>query len=522
MRVLRADPLLLASQAAIAAGLAAALVLTIVGDGIFAFSDAPSHVITARRVWDNGDASIAQLGTHWTPLYHMLQLPFVWLDGLYSSGASAIALSVAASFVSALFLYKLAVLVTGDPVRGFAAAAMLAASPSFLYFGVIPMLPATVMAATTANVYFLTRWVKDGRGMSLLAAGLTLTLATLAHFDTWVLAPAELAVVIAFAHWRWRARERTEATTLLWLVAGGYGIAVFLVMNVMIYGDPLAFLSGYSEANGASGSAGESRSGFDRGLRGLLDYPHAAWLNAGPALAAVGAIGLLGTLVRRGRSAGDLVPLLLLYPLAWYSFQAAAAGSYIVPDEQLSDWVNLRYGVTLLPALAYFAATGLPRRAGAIAGVAVAVAGGAFMLADNRVASWEDAIHDLPADRTTLRPAADWISERTGGTRVFLPVHHRLIDRFQLETGLDLRGFVDSNDNALYEELRSHPERARAAGVGWIVWLGEGGAPVVDRAVRLSGAHRCYEGVSGRAELPRVRIYSLAPGCGEPVRGSAG
>ncbi len=42
-------------------------------------------------------------------------------------------------------------------------------------------------------------------------------------------------------------------------MAGGYGIAVFLLMNVLIYGDPLAFLSTYTESNGPQAFASESR-----------------------------------------------------------------------------------------------------------------------------------------------------------------------------------------------------------------------------------------------------------------------
>jgi hypothetical protein len=378
-----------------------------------------------------------------------------------------------------------------------------------------------VIAATTANVYFITRWAKDGGGVSLLAAGATLTLATLAHFDTWVLAPIELAVVIAFAQRRWGSRERTEATTLLWLLAGGYGIALFLVMNVMIFGDPLAFLHGYTEQDGggsaataAAAAVGESRSSSRVGFAYLVDYPQAAFWNAGPALAVLGGIGLVGAIARRRRDRGNMVALLLLYPLGWYSFQALTTGSFIVPGPDMAGWINLRYGVTLLPAFAYFAAVGLPRRAGALAGVVVAIAAGGLMVADHRVASWEDAVHDMPASRATLAPLSDWLTARADADdQVFLPVHHRLNDRFEFQTRLSLSTFVDSNDRVQYRALRRHPERARSAGVRWIVWLGEQGAPVVDRVLRASGAVPCYDVAGDQAELARVRIYSVAPAC---------
>ncbi len=217
--------------------------------------------------------------------------------------------------------------------------------------------------------------------------------------------------------------------------------------------------------------------------------------------------------MRWRRDAANLVPLLLFYPLLWYTLQAGSTGTYIKPGDALGDWVNLRYGVTLLPALAYFAAAALPRRAGAIAALVAVVVGGSLMLADGRVAGWEDAVHDMPADKAVLRPAADWLNSRAGEGRVMFPVHDRLVDRFELRSGLHLGNFVDANDR-LYGELRAHPERIRAAGVRWIVWLGLGGQVVVDRTVRATGARLCYSSASPRVELRRLRIYSLDPSCG--------
>ena len=100
------------AQAAIVAGLAAAFFVTLSKHGFFGYGDAPSHTLIARRVWDHHDASLAQLGTHWGPLYHALQLPLAWLYPLYASGAAAITVSVLATIVTAAYLYRLALLVS--------------------------------------------------------------------------------------------------------------------------------------------------------------------------------------------------------------------------------------------------------------------------------------------------------------------------------------------------------------------------------------------------------------------------
>jgi hypothetical protein len=510
----RIDSALAGSQAAIAAGLVAAFVVTLSKDGFFGYGDAPSHTLIARRVWDHQDASLAQLGTHWGPLYHALQLPLAWLYPLYASGAAAITVSVLASLVTALYLYRLALLVSDDRVRAFVAAAILALSPSFLYFGVIPMLSATVMAATTANIYYLTRWAQDARGTSLLAAGLTLSLATLAHFDTWVLAPLELLVVVYFARKHFKARDKAEAATILWTTAGGYGFVLFLLMNLAIYGNPLAFLAAYSESDGGETFSDGVRSGT-AGLSRLGDYPHAAWEMAGPALAVAAIAGLVWGLRGWVRDPWKLVPLLLLYPLAWYSAQAITSGSYIHPGPTLETWSNLRYAVTILPALAYLTAVGLPRRVGAIGGMVAVAVGAVIMLSDNAVAGWDDSLHSVPVEKATIGPGAKWLHDHAGGSgKVLIAVQDTFADRFELKAQLDLDRFVDATDADEYKTLRAHPERMRAAGVDWIVRIGGVAGPFVERMLRESGAHPCYINPSPHFGIPGVRIYSLEPGCG--------
>lgn len=487
-----------------AAALAAALAATLAGGLLFGFTDAPSHVVTPRRVFDNLDPSFAQLGTHWTPLYHVLQLPLVRIDPLYRSGASGVIVSAAAALAAAAYLHRLAVLATGRRAAGLLAAAILVTSPSFAYAGVIPMLYATIMAAATANVFYLSRWALHGGGRDLLAAGIALTAATLAHFDTWILAPLELAVVALVARRRWGSAARTEATALLWALAGGYGIALFLLMNVMIFGDPLAFLKPFAGTGDVLGTA-------HHGLGALLDHPRAAWLNAGPALALAGLGGAAAIAWRRRRDPARLVPLLLFYPLAWYAFQALTSGGIIEPGETLGDWRNLRYGVTVLPALAFCAAVA-PRRAWTAAAVAAVTLGGsAWMLAGGRVALWEDARHDVPAAEK-IRLAARWLGSRTGaGERVLLPVHSFLVDRFELDSGLATARFVDANDTAAWRSARQAP-RSLPRDVRWVVWFGNGEQRVVRRVVH--GARPCLSWPVPDHLNPRMEIYDLRGLCG--------
>jgi hypothetical protein len=507
----RLDPWQLGALAITAIGLVTALVLTVRHGLVFGFVDATSHVMIPRRVFDNAEPGLAQLGTHWGPLFHVLQLPFVWFWPFYVTGASGIIVSALASLISVSYLYRLAVLVSGSRRSAFVAAVALGTSPSFLYAGVIPMLSATIMAAATANVFYLARWVVTGTGTSLLLAGVSLSAATLAHFDTWVLAPMEAIVVLAVAQRRWRSPVRTEATMVLWGLAGGFGVFLFLLMNVIIFGDPLAFVEPFA-------GTGDVLEAGHRGSSALLDYPKAAVITAGPLLTAGAICGIALLASRTGDRPHRLVALLLCYPLAWYTFQAVTAGSIIFPADDLGDWRNLRYGITILPAAALFLAVGFRRLLPLALALTAAGLSTALMVTNDRVAAWEDAANDAPASGELERAA----HRIPGSGRVFMPVHHFFADRFEVYSRRPSRTFVDANDTHMWRAARragARPGRGLAElHIDSIVWIGEEtsayrGETYVRRLARNAGAVSCFRQSERGAELIRIKLYSLDGDC---------
>lgn len=499
------DRWLAAGIGLLATGLATTAGLALSRQLVFGFDDAASHVLIPSRVFDNAEPSLAQLGIQWPPFFHVLQLPVSWFDPLVETGAAGMGVSIVASLVTGVYLYRLAYLVTDDRRAGFLAAVLLATSPSFLYAGVIPMLPATITACVTANVYYLTKWANGGGGgLALIAAGLSLSAATLTHYETWVLVPLEAGVVLLVASERWRHRPQIEATLILWLFSSSYGLAVFLLMNVVIAGDPLAFL-------GASGGVGDILEGKPD-LAGLLDHPQAAWATAGGISVVASAVGAVWYAVRVRRRPTLLVPALLLYPLAFYAVQAITTGSLIEPGRELGDWRNLRYGVTVLPGLLFFVAVGFSRLPAQALAVGAVVLWGAYTVHAGRVAMWEDAQHDVPAAQA-IREAGRWLSGRAGrDAEVIIPNHPPHIDQFELASRLDSRDVLDGNDQEGVPPPRGlagdEPHRER-----WLIWLGHDKQALVRDLVKASGATLCYGRALPDPSTPFIRIYSLGPDC---------
>ena len=70
---------------------------------IIAYGDAESHLNIAKRVVDSLTPGFAQLGGIWSPLPHILMIPFMYSDLLWRSGLAGSIISGAAFVVSSLF-----------------------------------------------------------------------------------------------------------------------------------------------------------------------------------------------------------------------------------------------------------------------------------------------------------------------------------------------------------------------------------------------------------------------------------
>ena len=76
-----------------------------------AYNDARSHLDIGRRVVEGLKPGLAQLGSVWLPLPHILMIPTIWNDFMWHSGLSGALQSmiafVATGFLIYLFLKKL-------------------------------------------------------------------------------------------------------------------------------------------------------------------------------------------------------------------------------------------------------------------------------------------------------------------------------------------------------------------------------------------------------------------------------
>jgi hypothetical protein len=332
-----------------------------------AYGDAIGHEIIARAVFDNVPPGLAQLGTVWLPLHHILMLPFIWNDWLYQTGLAGALPSMAAYVLSGVYLFRTGRLVFGSPAAGWAAALALLLNPSVLYMQATPMSELDLVAAAIVAIYYTTRWAHTLRAADLVKAAAATAAGTLIRYDAWALALALLVVVIVIA-WRRKGRAYAEASALTFGVLGFAGCAGWLIYNWVIFGDALEFID-------SPYSARSQQQQIQAGL-GLPTY-HNLGLSAQTysvvtldmiwwPIAIAALFGLLLWVLRTRLRVQTLPLYATLVPFAFNCLSLVMGISIIETPEITFDGVNtyfnVRYGLVMVPAVALCAACLVARK----------------------------------------------------------------------------------------------------------------------------------------------------------------
>ncbi|MFL6301683.1 MAG: hypothetical protein ACJ71N_13845 [Terriglobales bacterium] len=364
-------------------------------DKILLYGDAVAHINIARRVFDSQFPGLAQLGTVWLPLPHLLMIPFIVNDKLWSSGIGASLPSMVAFVFGAVGLAKIfwSSRVFAEDVEesklcwaGWLAAVVYLCNPNLLYMQSTAMTEPLALSLAVWSVYFYCRFVAQQRaalldsiddktsadggtraGQSLLCCGFVLAAAALTRYDCWVLAAAIAIAVFGDIFVRYRSvglvRYKQEVLGRLRRKSVAFAAIVaivplfWLAYNQALFGNALEFANGRYSARAIeerSLQAGNPpHPGSGSITAAATQYWAAARLNVESGrlgmlvllLAVLGGVALLFT--QTGST------LLLWLPLGFYVWSVAYGGIPIfVPDRVPFSYYNVRYGLELLPAIA--------------------------------------------------------------------------------------------------------------------------------------------------------------------------
>jgi hypothetical protein len=321
------------------------------------WGDAAAHLNISRSILDSLTPGYEQLGSVWLPVLHLICLPFVWNDRLWTTGLAG-TIPVAICFViGGAFFYLAAREAWGSRLAGAVAVGCLALNPNLLYLSSIPMTETVFFAEFAAALYAVVAFRRTQSMWLVALAAVAILLATLTRYDGWFLIPfTGLALALAC-----RAHKRPWLVFLMFSAVASLGPAYWIAHNRYETGDALWFYAGPYSAKAIyqrALDAGLERYRGDHQWGYAFEYYWTAGLLCtGWLVAGTGAIGAAVSIWRYRRA---LLPLafLLLVPLFYVWSVYSSGQTMFVPQLWPFSYYNSRYGIAVLP-LAAFAVGGV-------------------------------------------------------------------------------------------------------------------------------------------------------------------
>ena len=341
-------------------------------DLILAYGDAESHLAIAKRVIHSLTPGAAQLGGIWLPLPHILLVPFVYFDFLWKTGLAGSIVSGFFYILSALFIYKLVLLLTKSNGASFVGGLVFLLNPNIFYLQATPMTELILIAFFTISNYFFVKFILNYKDYtSLIYAAFFGFLATLSRYDGWFLVFIQfLTIPIIFLlkkgvdYTTFKANLKKEYKSLIGMLTlygtlAFFGIFLWLLWDYLILGDPFYF------TNSMFSARSQQIGWFNKGqlpaykniALSVAYYFETTLQNTGVFVYALAFIGLIYFLHQRRRNLAIATIIsipFIFYVVALYLGQSVIFIPTLTPTDFEWKLFNVRYGVMLIPAVAIF------------------------------------------------------------------------------------------------------------------------------------------------------------------------
>ena len=312
---------------------------------ILYYGDAESHLNISRGLIDSRTPGYDQLGSVWLPVLHLICLPFVGNDWLWSTGLAG-TLPVSICFVIAGTCFYLA---ARESYRSVAAAVVVATcfalNPNVLYLATIPMTEVVFLAALSVALFAVLRFrTTQRRGWIALMVLASWSL-SLTRYDGWFLVPFLGLWLLGIT------RHRRVHLFLLFGVAASLAPLYWLAHNWWETGNALDFYNGpYSPI---AIQKHQPYPGYQDWIAAIRYYFAAGELCSGAGLVVLGIVGAIAALSRQ-----TLQPLLFLSltPIFYIWSMHSSGGTPIhVPPLWPFTYYNSRYGIAVVVLCAFAA-----------------------------------------------------------------------------------------------------------------------------------------------------------------------
>ena len=444
---------------------------------ITAYGDAESHLNIAKRVIDSLTPGFAQLGGIWLPLPHIFLIPFVYFDWLWRTGLAGSIVSGIAFIISAIYIYKIARLMTENKWASLASALVFISNPNVLYLQSTPMTELSLIAFFILSSYHFILFLKSEELLPLIMAALFGFCATLSRYDGWALVLMEVGILFLYYFpvaigFRGKnlfkgAWPLFEGRLILFSTLAFVGIALWLLWDSLILGDPLYFTHSQFSANS------QQQSWLERGelpaYRNIivaLKYYFVTGMSSSGIFIFIAALaGMLAFLFNRETKNRFFIWLLLLVPF-FFNIATLFLGQSVIFIPGLTpttfEWTlfNVRYGVMMVPFAAIFLGY-LAHKSGTfgrtLLAVLIIIQAALFFIGFSPVLALEDGRRGLSSFIAKIPDAQYFLLNNYDHGLVLLDDYARAISI--IRTNIPMENIIYVGNKPYWDESLREPEK---------------------------------------------------------------
>ncbi len=472
-----------------------------------AYNDARSHLNIGRRVVEGLKPGIAQLGSVWLPLPHIMMIPTVWNNFMWHSGLSGAIISmisfVAIGVLVYKFLEKLGVGLFGRIVGVF----IFVANINILYLQTTAMTELLLIATMTAGAYELMLWHKNDSILHLIKSAFWIMLSTLTRYDGWFLLAWAGLLVILHTFKGKKYLQKTEGVFIFFSTLAGLGIVLWLLWNLVIFKDPLYFAFGPFSAKAQQDQldqAGELVTKYNLWLS-LKFYFYSLVYNMGAFHMILGFFGAAMLWMDKKIPREVRISMSTLAAPLFFNVIALFLGHSVLFIQGLSGdtWFNVRYGVMLAPSIAIFIGYLVHRSKNlrvTIVALLLFVTFFTFTSAD--AVTIDDA--RVGSSQKNVSEVSQWLAQNAGDKKGFILISAASHDAIIFSSGLPMKRFIHEGTGLYWESATTLPDR-------WARWIIMRTHDNNDLTFRLVKDTKGLEKYTLVESFPFADIYEIQP-----------
>ncbi len=477
-----------------------------------AYNDARSHLDIGRRVVEGLKPGLAQLGSVWLPLPHVLMVPTIWNDFFWHSGLSGAIQSMAAFVLTSIVIFRtLKVLEYGVGSRIFAVAVFVL-NMNVLYLQSTAMTELLLLGTMTTAVYELLKWHKTRSMIFLVKTAFWIMLATLVRYDGWFLFIWTIGLVglQGFQHenWKfWQGLRRAEGLAIFYCTLAGLGIILWVLWNFLIFGDPLFFIFGPYSAHAQQSqleSAGVLISKHDLFVS-LKTYWYAMIYNIGIVPVLLGLFGAISFFFAKNQKLEvKLAMTALMAPLA-FNIVALFLGHSVLFVQGINGdtWFNVRYGIMMIPSVAVFSGILFARAKQFRVPIVVAF----IFFSIFHIGGWDAVTIDdgrVGSSQKNVSQVSGWLKNNVTNSEGFVLISAASHDAIIFSSGLPMARFIHEGTGTYWDSATTTPDR-------WAKWIVMRTNDINDSTFRLIQQTPWQEYYQLVDSYPFADIYELKP-----------